>query len=109
MRWACPATTSRGSLLRVSAYLGIYVSLAAVFAHRLRIRFGGAGLWGFPAAWVCLEYARAVLFTGFPWLLLGYSLSGHSLLRQAADLGGVYGLGFLLATAHLCLYTAAGG
>jgi len=95
--------------LLVSAYLGTYVSLAAVVAHRLRIRFGGAGLWGFPAAWVCVEYARAVLFTGFPWLLLGYSLSGHSLLRQAADLAGVYGLGFLLATANVCLYRAAAG
>jgi apolipoprotein N-acyltransferase len=92
--------------LLVSAFLGIYVSLAALFAHLLRRRFGIAGLWGFPAAWVCVEYARSVLFTGFPWLLLGYGLSGDSRLRQAADLAGVYGLGFLLATANVCLYIA---
>lgn len=92
--------------LLLSAYMGVYVSLSAAFAHRLRMRFGTAGLWGFPAAWVCSEYARAVLFTGFPWLLLGYSLSGHSLLRQAADLAGVYGLGFLLASANVFLYQA---
>lgn len=90
----------------VSAYLAVYVSLAAVFAHRLRKRFGPGGLWLFPVAWVCLEYGRSVLFSGFPWLLLGYSLSGHALLRQAADLAGVYGLGFLLATANVCLYGA---
>jgi apolipoprotein N-acyltransferase len=94
------------SALLVSVYLGVYVSLAAVIAHRLRKRFGIAGLWWFPAAWVCVEYARAALFTGFPWLLLGYSLSGHSLLRQAADLAGVHGLGFLLAAANVCLYMA---
>lgn len=93
--------------LLVSAYMGVYISLSAVFAHRLRTRFGTAGLWGFPVAWVCVEYARAVLFTGFPWLLLGYGLSGHSLLRQAADLAGVYGLGFLLTAANVCLYQAA--
>ncbi len=92
--------------LLVSAYLGIYVSLAAVFAHLLRKRFGIAGLWVFPAAWVCVEYARSILLTGFPWLLLGYGLSGDSQLRQAADLAGVYGLGFLLATANVCLYMA---
>ncbi len=90
----------------VAAYLAVYVSLAAAFAHRVRRRFGLAGLWLFPAAWVCLEYGRSTLFSGFPWLLLGYSLSGHALLRQAADLAGVYGLGFLLATANVCLYGA---
>jgi len=92
--------------LLVSAYLGVYVSLAAMIAYRLRKRFGIAGLWGFPAAWVCVEYGRSVLFTGFPWMLLGYGLSGHSLLRQAADLAGVFGLGFLLATVNVCLYLA---
>jgi apolipoprotein N-acyltransferase len=94
------------SALLVSAYLGIYISVAAAIAQRLHSRFGIAGLWAFPAAWVCVEYLRAVLFTGFPWLLLGYSLSGHSFLRQAAGLAGVYGLGFLLATANVCLYRA---
>jgi apolipoprotein N-acyltransferase len=92
--------------LLVSAYLAVYVSLAAAFAHRVRRRFGIAGLWVFPAAWVCLEYGRSVLFSGFPWLLLGYSLSGHFLFRQAADLAGVYGLGFLLAMANVSLYMA---
>ncbi|MGZ8462691.1 MAG: apolipoprotein N-acyltransferase [Candidatus Deferrimicrobiaceae bacterium] len=94
------------SALLVSAYLAVYVSVAAAIAHRLRRRFGIAGLWAFPAAWVCVEYLRSLLFTGFPWLLLGYSLSSHSFLRQAADLAGVYGLGFLLATANVCLYRA---
>jgi apolipoprotein N-acyltransferase len=92
--------------LLVSAYLGVYVSLAALFAHMLRRRFGIRGLWAFPAAWVCVEYCRSVLLTGFPWMLLGYGLSGDSRLRQAADLAGVYGLGFLLATASVCLYIA---
>jgi apolipoprotein N-acyltransferase len=92
--------------LLISAYMGVYVSLAAVFAYRVRRRFGIAGLWVFPVAWVCLEYGRSVLFSGFPWLLLGYSLSEHNLLRQAADIAGVYGLGFLLALANVCLYMA---
>ncbi|HEU5360006.1 MAG TPA: apolipoprotein N-acyltransferase [Candidatus Deferrimicrobiaceae bacterium] len=92
--------------LLVSIYMGVYISLAAAVIQRLRGRFGAPGLWAFPAVWVCLEYARSVLFTGFPWLLLGYSLSGHFLFRQAADLAGVYGLGFLLAAENVCLYLA---
>ncbi len=90
----------------VAAYMGVYVSVGAWAAYRLRKRFGIAGLWAFPAAWVGVEYARAVLFTGFPWMLLGYSLSDRPFLRQAADLAGVYGLGFALAGANVCLYMA---
>lgn len=95
--------------LLVAAYLGVYVSLAAWAAHRLRKAFGTAGLWAFPAVWAALEYGRTVLFTGFPWLLLGYSLSGSPTLRQAADLAGVYGLGFLLAAGNVSLYVAGAG
>lgn len=89
--------------LLVSAYLAVYVSAACWLAFRLTVRFGERGLWAFPAAWVGLEYARSVLFTGFPWLLLGYGLSENPALRQAADLGGVPGLGFLLALASVAL------
>ena len=90
--------------LLVSAYLAVYVSAACWLAFRLTVRFGERGIWAFPVAWVGLEYARSVLFTGFPWLLLGYGLSDSSFLRQAADLAGVPGLGFLLALANVALH-----
>ncbi|HSL91703.1 MAG TPA: apolipoprotein N-acyltransferase, partial [Candidatus Limnocylindrales bacterium] len=56
-----------------------------------------------------LEFARSVLFSGFPWVLYGYSLAGSATLMQAADLAGVFGLGFLLGAANVCLYRAGGG
>ncbi len=92
-----------GALL-VSAYVAIYASAACWVAVRLADRFGERGVWGFPLAWVGLEYARSVLATGFPWLLLGYGLSDSARLRQAADLAGVPGLGFLLALSSAALY-----
>ncbi|MCL5965885.1 MAG: apolipoprotein N-acyltransferase [Deltaproteobacteria bacterium] len=98
--WALGAVAA----LLVAAYLGIYISVAALAAHRLHRRFGPAGLLVFPAAWTALEMARSYLFTGFPWMLLGYSLSGDGLLRQAADVAGVYGLGFLLAFSSVLLH-----
>ncbi len=90
--------------LLVSAYLAIYLSAAAWAAFRLAARFGERGLWAFPFAWVGLEYARSVLLTGFPWLLLGYGLADSPGMRQAADLAGVPGLGFLLALSSVALY-----
>ena len=90
----------------LSAYLGAYISVAAAGARRLHDRFGDAGLWVFPFLWTVLELARTYLFSGFPWMFLGYALSNNDLLRQAADLAGVYGLSFLLALSGTSLYMA---
>jgi apolipoprotein N-acyltransferase len=50
--------------------------------------------------------ARSYLFSGFPWMLLGYTLAGSGTLRQAADLAGVHGLSFLLALSGVSVYFA---
>ncbi|HEY6096898.1 MAG TPA: apolipoprotein N-acyltransferase, partial [Candidatus Deferrimicrobium sp.] len=88
----------------VSAYVGAYFSVAAAAARRLEGRFGEGGLWLFPAAWTAVEMARSYLFTGFPWMLLGYSVAGSPTLRQAADLAGVHGLSFLLALSGVSVF-----
>ena len=90
----------------VSAYVGAYFSVAAAAARRLDGRFGERGLWLFPAVWTALEMARSYLFSGFPWMLLGYSVAGSATLRQAADLAGIHGLSFLLALSGVSVYIA---
>ena len=50
-----------------------------------------------PAAWALLEWMRGWLFTGFPWLALGYSQAPDSPLAGFAPLFGVYGVGLLAA------------
>jgi apolipoprotein N-acyltransferase len=92
--------------LLVSAYVGAYFSVAAAAARRLEGRFGERGLWLFPAVWTAVEMARSYLFSGFPWMLLGYSVAGSATLRQAADLAGVHGLSFLLALSGVSVYLA---
>ena len=57
---------------------------------------------GFAGAWVFAEMARGVLFTGFPWNLLGSVWAFGALPVQGAALAGVHGLS--LATVLLsCL------
>ena len=51
----------------------------------------------FAASWSSFEVLRGVLFTGFPWLSLGYSQSPPSPLAGYAPILGVYGLSFLTA------------
>lgn len=53
-------------------------------------------LCAFPALWVTWEYLRTILFTGFPWLFLGYAQL-NTPLHGFAPLIGVYGLSFLTA------------
>ena len=50
-----------------------------------------------PLGWGVTEWVRDWLFTGFPWLVTGYSQVPDSPLAGYAPLVGVYGVSFLLA------------
>jgi apolipoprotein N-acyltransferase len=46
-----------------------------------------------PAAWIALDWFRSeVWHLKFAWFTLGHALAGSSILRQNADMAGVYGL-----------------
>lgn len=49
-----------------------------------------------PAAWVLMEWLRGWLFTGFPWLELGYAASDTPLAALAA-VGGIHLVTFAIA------------
>lgn len=57
-----------------------------------------------PFAWVSLEYARALLLSGFPWELLGYSQFRRLHLIQISDMTGVYGISFLIVMVNAALF-----
>jgi apolipoprotein N-acyltransferase len=51
---------------------------------------------GLPAAWVLLEWVRTWAFTGFPWLLAGYSQT-DTRLAGIAEVAGVLGVSWVTA------------
>lgn len=53
----------------------------------------------FPAAWVLAEWVRGWLFTGFPWMNVGYSQVPSSPLAGIAPVLGVYGIGLATVVA----------
>ena len=79
------------ALFGLTGVIAIYAGIACWLNSWVR-GHGIIKLLSFTAIWILVEYARAHLFSGFPWNLPGYSF-GFSLpsLQMAAWIG-VYGL-----------------
>jgi apolipoprotein N-acyltransferase len=54
-------------------------------------------LFAMPACWSLLEWVRGWIFTGFPWLAVGYAAAPYSPLAGYAPVIGVYGVTLLTA------------
>ncbi len=78
-------------------FMACYYALAGWAAERLRGRSDAVWLvLVLPAVWTLLEWLRGWLFTGFPWLALGYSQIALPLAGYGPVLG-VFGVSLLLA------------
>ena len=78
----------------------LYLALFPALAGGLFRRWQGNTLRDallFAGLWMLTEWLRGVLFTGFPWLAVGYSQSPPSPLAGWASVLGVYGTGFVVA------------
>jgi apolipoprotein N-acyltransferase len=81
-----------------------YVGLFALGARRLLAGEPWIAVVAVPALWVAGELARATLWSGLPWELLGHSQWRWIDLVQIADWGGVYALSYLVAAVNVALY-----
>lgn len=77
-------------------YLAVYFGLATWISCQLEAVFKLPYLLTLPFLWVALEYLRGLLFTGFPWAIIGYSQQNFSLAIQSCDVTGVYGVSLML-------------
>jgi apolipoprotein N-acyltransferase len=80
------------------AYLALFPALFAVVVRRLTMVHGPVAVMMAPFVWVATELGRTHLFTGFPWVLLGYSQVTELPIAQLASLFGVYGVSALVAS-----------
>lgn len=103
-----PLPVSALLMVLLAAYLALYPAIFALVVHRFATRLGRtAALWLAPAVWVTTELGRAHLFTGFPWVLLGYSQASVLPIAQLASVFGVFGLSGLVALVNAALVLAA--
>jgi apolipoprotein N-acyltransferase len=79
------------------SYLATFPAAAAWLTLRLPATRGARLVLLFPASWALAEWARSWVFTGFPWLAVGYAQSPSGPLSGYAPVLGAYGVS--LATA----------
>ena len=97
-----PAGLAAAAVLILALALSLYLALACAAWVRLRTGHPALDALSFAACWILAEWARAVIFTGFPWAASGYTqIDGP--LAALAPWVGVYGLGAAVALAGACL------
>tara|TARA_R100000365_G_scaffold3447_1_gene11360 strand:- start:140 stop:1759 length:1620 start_codon:yes stop_codon:yes gene_type:complete len=94
-----------GLALLLSVFWGLGTALAHLFWSA-----GPGRIFALATALTLAELARGYLFTGFPFNLLGYTLTANPEMMQATSLVGVYGLTFvaiLIAATPALVWPAA--
>jgi apolipoprotein N-acyltransferase len=88
-----PPWLSVPAMVLLALYMSCYLSLFCLLLALVLKRSGpvapaGTVILTAPVLWVGLDVLRSFLFSGFPWMDLGYGLFRQPLLIQIADLGG---------------------
>jgi apolipoprotein N-acyltransferase len=85
------------------AYQSLFPAIFALVVRRMVVAHGPPALMAAPLVWVATELGRTHIFTGFPWVLLGYSQTSVLPIAQFASLFGVYGVSMLVASMSAAL------
>ncbi len=101
---AMPAPVAVAALIILCAYLSLFPACGLWLLTRLRV--ASSWLWGALAAalWMLSEWLRGTLFTGFPWLALGYSQAPYSPLAGFAPIVGMYGISLIIVFSATLLF-----
>jgi len=73
-------------------FMALFTGLVSWSAKKLNTSFSYAPLLNLPVLWGLSDWVRSWIFTGFPWLTLGYSQVPYSPLAGYIPVIGVYGV-----------------
>lgn len=86
-----PAPLALVMIAVMGLVMGLFHGLLAVVFNR----FVGKQPLSFASLWVMQEWLKTWLFTGFPWLFVGYAYTEQAWLTSLAPLFGVLALSFI--------------
>jgi apolipoprotein N-acyltransferase len=91
-------------MLLLVSYISIYIALFAAFVAWTKKRFDLSVFISAPVSFVCLEYLRSFVITGFPWGFIGHTQIAWLPLVQVVDITGVYGVSFVVVAVNAVLF-----
>ena len=89
-----PAPLAGFATVAFCAFLALFPAAAGWLQARVPAGDAARACLLIPAGWTLAEWLLTWIFTGFPWLAIGYSAAGWP-LQGYAPLGGVYALSFI--------------
>ena len=106
---AMPAPLAAFFTLLFCAFLALFPAIAGYAFAALRVPMWMKLALVAPAAWALTEWVRSWIFTGFPWLSVGYSQVPDGALAGYAPLAGIYGVSLVtvLSAALVARFAAA--
>jgi apolipoprotein N-acyltransferase len=107
---AMPAPVAAATTLLFCAFLALFPAAVGYLCARAPLT--PAARWGLlaPAFWTLVEWTRSWIFTGFPWLGIGYSQVPASPLAGYAPPLGIHGVTLaVVASAGLIVVLARAG
>jgi len=95
-------------MMALMIFCGLYWGLAALVIRGAGLLHGGilGGVLGIAVVWTAFEWLRGIIFTGLPWLYLGYTQTPILAMCQVADVAGAYGVTFWVVAVNALAATA---
>lgn len=86
-----PAVFALLAIVMMGLFMGLFHGVMAWFFHAHL----GKQPFAFAAIWVAQEWLKTWVFTGFPWLFVGYAFTEQYWLSSIAPVFGVFAVSFL--------------
>ena len=90
-----PALIAAFCTFVLCAFLAIFPALVAYLSKKCSAANDGSIMLSLPIFWTLFEWVRSWIFTGFPWLTIGYSQAPNGPLAGFMPIIGVYGVSFI--------------
>ncbi len=83
------------STFLLAAFLSLFPAITGALSKHISARQKHAFLLAVPIFWALSDWVRSWIFTGFPWLTIGYSQLPQSPLAGYVPVVGIYGVSII--------------
>lgn len=87
-----PGIMAALSTFLLAAFLSLFPAATGALSKRISTHRKHAFLIAVPIFWALSDWIRSWIFTGFPWLTMGYSQLPHGPLAGYVPIVGIYGV-----------------